>query len=186
VAATFPWIKEARPLLSKAELGGLVSELQPGTASLARVATQGLGLMREADLLSRCTTENLLPVLESRIDDGPLSSGTEVSKEFWHAMVGIATEGQNFDGNGHYVRLHPGGGNQNLELGGRKDPYYGSLPTKPLGTRPAWPKTKPPMRPNVACHTQQKPNLDAETGPSDAQGAPATGATVSARGGGRP
>jgi phospholipid/cholesterol/gamma-HCH transport system substrate-binding protein len=186
VAATFPWIEEARPLLGKAELGGLVSDLRPGTASLARVATQSLSLMREADLLSRCTTENLLPTLESRIDDGDLSSGTTVSKEFWHAMVGIATEGQNFDGNGHYVRLHPGGGNQQLELGGRRDPYYGSLPGRPLGTRPAWPATKPPIRPTVACHTQQKPNLTARTGPSDAQGATATAATASARGGGRP
>jgi phospholipid/cholesterol/gamma-HCH transport system substrate-binding protein len=185
VAATFPWIRETRPLLSKAELRGLVDELQPGTASLARVATQSLGLMREADLLSRCATENLLPILESRIDDGPLSANTEVSKEFWHAMVGIATEGQNFDGNGHYVRLHPGGGNQHLELGGRRDPYYGSLPNRPLGTRPAWPETKPRVRTDVACHTQRKPDLTAKTGPSDAQGARATAATASARGGGR-
>ncbi len=186
VAATFPWIKEARPLVSQAELGGLVDDLQPGTASLARVATQSLGLMSEADLLSRCTTENLLPILESRIDDGPLSAGTEVSKEFWHAMAGIATEGQNFDGNGHYVRLHPGGGNQHLELGGRRDPYYGSLPARPLGTRPAWPATKPPLRTDVACHTQRKPDLTARTGPSDAQGSTATAAAASARGGGRP
>ena len=184
VAATFPWIEQARPLLSKAELGGLVDELQPGTASLARVASQSVSLMREADLLSRCTTENLLPTLEDRIDDGDLSSGTEVSKEFWHAMVGIATEGQNFDGNGHFVRLHPGGGSQHLELGGRRDPYYGSLPTKPLGTRPAWPATKPPIRPTVPCHTQQKPNLVAKTGPSDAQGATATAARATTRGGG--
>jgi phospholipid/cholesterol/gamma-HCH transport system substrate-binding protein len=186
VAATFPWIDQARPLLSKAELGGLVAELQPGTASLATVASQSVSLMREADLFSRCTNENLLPVLESRLDDGPLSVDATASEEFWHAMTGIASEGQNFDGNGHYVRLHPGGGNQHLELGGRKDPYYGSLPHEPLGTRPAWPKTKPPLRPDVACHTQDKPNLDAATGPSDAQGAGATAATASARAGGRP
>jgi phospholipid/cholesterol/gamma-HCH transport system substrate-binding protein len=183
VNATFPWIKEVRPLLSKAELGGLVPELQGGTEALARVSSQSLPLMRETSLLSRCVTGNFLPVQNSKLDDGSASVDATVSEEFWHALVGIAGEGQNFDGNGYYVHLTPGGGDNFLALPGdghlaspgsltldRTGTYYGALPDKPLGTRPAWPSSKPPYRPDVPCYTQKRPNLDAKTGPSDALG----------------
>jgi phospholipid/cholesterol/gamma-HCH transport system substrate-binding protein len=187
VEATFPWIRETRPLLSEAELGGLTKQLQPGTAALAKVSQQSLQLMRETDLLSRCATENILPTQESKIDDGALSSGQTVSQEFWHALVGIAGEGQNFDGNGWYVRLQPGGGDNHITSPGRENPYFGSLPQRPLGTRPAWPSRKPPYRPEVACHTQRKPNLDARTGPSDAYtGGGSTATAAAAKGGDGP
>ena len=182
VAATFPWIKEARPLLGKAELGGLVAELRPSTVTLARLTTQSLGLMRETGLLSRCVTDNLLPVINTKLDDGALSTGATNGQEFWYALVGLSGEGQGFDGNGQYVRLTPGGGPNVLELKGGKATRYGALPTKPLGTRPAWPGKKPPYRTDVACHRSQTPNLEAKTGPSDALGAGA----AAARGGGRP
>jgi phospholipid/cholesterol/gamma-HCH transport system substrate-binding protein len=186
VNATFPWIKDIRPLLSQAELKGLVQVLQPGTAALAHVSQQSLQLMRETNLLSRCVTHNVLPVQNSKLDDDALSTDATVSEEFWHALVGIAGEGQNFDGNGYFVRLQPGGGDNFLEIGGRKDPYYGALPDKPLGTRPAWPTSKPPYKPDVPCYTQKAPNLKAKAGPSDALGASSSQSTAraaAARGG---
>jgi len=171
VNATFPWIKDFRPLLSQAELKGLLQDLQPGTEALAHVSQQSLQLMRETNLLSRCATHNVFPVQNAKLDDGALSTDATVSEEFWHALVGIAGEGQNFDGNGYFVRLQPGGGNNYLEIAGRKDPYYGALPDKPLGTRPDWPSSKPPYKPHVPCYTQKAPNLNAKAGPSDALGA---------------
>ncbi len=181
VAANFPWIRQARPLLGEAELGGLVAELRPGTVSLARLATQNLALMRETGLLSRCVSQNLLPTINTKLDDGPLSTGATNAEEFWYALVGLAGEGQGFDGNGQYVRLSPGGGDNILELKGSGPTRYGALPTTPLGTRPAWPDRKPPYRPDVACDSQRPPNLEARTGPSDALGA----GSATARGGGR-
>ena len=53
-------------------------------------------------------------------------------------MVGIATEGQNFDGNGHYVRLQPGGGNQHLELGGTQ-----RTPTTAACPQARWARARP-------------------------------------------
>ena len=38
VNATVPWIKDLRPLLSQAELKGLLADLQPGTEALAHVS----------------------------------------------------------------------------------------------------------------------------------------------------
>jgi hypothetical protein len=196
VNATFPWIREVRPLLSKAELRGLVADLQPGTEALARVSRRSVPLMRESSLLARCVTQNVLPVQNSKLDDGPLSVDATVSEEFWHGLTGIAGEGQNFDGNGYYVHLSPGGGNNFLALPGGsigigasptlngKGTYYGALPDKPLGTRPAWPGRKPPYRPDVPCHTQQRPDLDARAGPSDALGGSGQAAARAASAGG--
>ena len=50
----------------------------------------------------------------------PLTTGAENYKEFWYTMVGLAGEGQNFDGNGMYVRFQPGGGDQTISTGKRR------------------------------------------------------------------
>ncbi len=52
-----------------------------------------------------------------KIADGQFSTNEENYKEFWYSMVGLAGEGQNFDGNGPYVRFQPGGGDQTLSMG---------------------------------------------------------------------
>ena len=61
----------------------------------------------------------------------------------------------------------------------------GALPDKPLGTRPDWPSSKPPYKPDVPCYTQKAPNLKAKAGPSDALGASSGQSTAraAARGG---
>ena len=87
-------------------------------------------------------------------------------------MVGLAGEGQNFDGNGMYVRFQPGGGDQLVALGGNSainsPPVFGNAPAKPIGTRPAYPGQRPPYKPDVPCYTQKVPDLNgAATGPSD-------------------
>ena len=80
VDATFPWIRDIRPLLSQAELRGLVADLQPGTEALAHVSSQSLPLLRETSLLSRCVTGNFLPVQNSKLDDGSASVDATVSR----------------------------------------------------------------------------------------------------------
>jgi hypothetical protein len=107
-----------------------------------------------------------------KIHDGPLSTGVENFKEFWYAMVGIAGEGQNFDGNGQYVRFQPGGGDQTVSLGTAGanvgDTLFGNAVIKPLGTRPRFPGRRPPYRPDVPCYTNTLPNLNAAGfGPAD-------------------
>jgi len=187
IQAAFPWIRQVRPLVSQAELGGLVADLSPATADLAGLINGTLELLPQADLASKCLARVVFPTGDIKVQDGNLSSGVENYKEFWYSMVGIAGEGQNFDGNGWYVRLQPGGGDNHITSPGRENPYFGSLPQRPLGTRPAWPSRKPPYRPEFACHTQRKPNLDARTGPSDAYtGGGSTATAAAAKGGDGP
>jgi hypothetical protein len=89
-------------------------------------------------------------------------------------MVGLAGEGQNFDGNGSYVRFQPGGGDQTVSMGGSgglADKLFANAILKPLGTRPAYPGKRPPYKPDVPCYTDTLPNLSgAASGPPDGGG----------------
>ena len=58
----------------------------------------------------------MLPAGDLVIQD-EFTTGEENYKEFFYALVGIAGEGQNFDGNGMYVRFQTGGGSQPVSLG---------------------------------------------------------------------
>ena len=175
IDASFPWIAQTRKLLSPAELQGVARELSPATRDLAKVIDATLALLPQADLAAKCASRVVLPTGDVKIDDGPLSTGTENYKEFWYTMVGLAGEGQNFDGNGMYVRFQPGGGDQTVSLGGSgglADKVFANAILKPLGTRPAFPGKRPPYKPDVPCYTNTLPNLNgAASGPPDGGGA---------------
>jgi phospholipid/cholesterol/gamma-HCH transport system substrate-binding protein len=175
IDASFPWIAQTRKLLGPDELQGVARELSPATRDLAKVIDATLTLLPQADLAAKCASRVVLPTGDVKIDDGPLSTGAENYKEFWYTMVGLAGEGQNFDGNGSYVRFQPGGGDQTVSLGGsggQADKVFANAILKPLGTRPAYPGRRPPYKPDVPCYTNTLPNLDgAASGPPDGGGA---------------
>ena len=175
IDASFPWIAQTRKLLSPAELQGVARELSPAMRDLAKVIDATLALLPQADLAAKCASRVVLPTGDVKIDDGPLSTGTENYKEFWYTMVGLAGEGQNFDGNGMYVRFQPGGGDQTVSLGGSgglADKVFANAILKPLGTRPAYPGKRPPYKPEAPCYKNTLPNLNgAASGPPDGDGA---------------
>jgi phospholipid/cholesterol/gamma-HCH transport system substrate-binding protein len=172
IDASFPWVAQARPLVSKAELGGLVEQLAPATADLAHLTDESLKLLPQTDLASRCARDILLPAGNVVIND-EFSTGVENYKEFFYGLVGLSGEGQNFDGNGMYVRFQPGGGAQTLSLGtaGSLTQQFGSAPAVPLGNRPFNPGKRPPYKPNVRCVDNRLPNLN---GPAAAKSATST------------
>jgi phospholipid/cholesterol/gamma-HCH transport system substrate-binding protein len=176
IDAGFPWIAQARPLLGPNELQGLARELSPATSDLAKVIDTSVDLFPQVDLVSRCLTRVVLPTGNIKIQDGPLSTGVENYKEFWYTMVGLAGEGQNFDGNGQYVRFQPGGGDQTVSLGTASPnvgQLFGNAIAKPLGTRPRYPGRRPPYNPTTPCFTNRLPNLNgAATGPADGLSTP--------------
>jgi len=175
IDASFPWIAQTRGLLGPNELQGVARELSPATRDLAKVVDASLALLPQADLAAKCASRVVLPTGDVKIDDGPLSTGAENYKEFWYTMVGLAGEGQNFDGNGMYVRFQPGGGDQTISLGasgGIADKLFANAILKPLGTRPAFPGKRPPYKPDVPCYKNTLPNLNgAATGAPDGGGA---------------
>jgi phospholipid/cholesterol/gamma-HCH transport system substrate-binding protein len=186
INASFPWIAQTRKLLGQSELRGLVQQLSPATADLARLTDRTLKLLPQADLIAKCATNVILPTGDIKIADGPLTSGAENYKEFWYAMVGLAGEGQNFDGNGMYVRFQPGGGDQTISTG-TVGPYtnsqlFANAVATPLGTRPAFTGHRTPYKPNVPCYTQKIPDLNgAATGPPDGGGSAAAARSAIAR-----
>ncbi|MDX6665175.1 MAG: phospholipid/cholesterol/gamma-HCH transport system substrate-binding protein [Solirubrobacteraceae bacterium] len=179
IAASFPWIAQARPLLSQAELGGLVNDLRPATKDLARVTDATVQLLPQADLAAKCFSDVILPTGDIKIQDSNgLTTNKENYKEFWYAMVGLAGEGQNFDANGPYVRFQTGGGDQTISTGavggsvGNHPPgsevLYANPGAQPIGTRPAYPKLRPPYVSSVPCYKSKIPDLNgAATGAPD-------------------
>ena len=162
IEASFPWIEQTRRLVSQEELGGLAKELSPATADLARLTDRAIELLPETTLTSRCAREVILPAGDLVIED-EFTTGAENYKEFFWGLVGLAGEGQNFDGNGMYVRFQPGGGSQTVSLGQASTgsgQVFGNNVAVPLGNRPFYPGKRPPYRPDVKCHTQPLPNVN--------------------------
>ncbi|UTI65751.1 MlaD family protein [Paraconexibacter antarcticus] len=187
IKAAFPWIRQTRGLLQQSELRGLTQDLRPTTANLSKVVDTSLKLLPQIDLVAQCATKVVLPAGDEKIDDGALSTGAENYKEFWYAMVGLAGEGMNFDGNGGYVRFAVGGGDQTIstgKIGGALgDTFFGKSNSKAMGTRPAYPGHRPPYNPDVPCKDQRVPDFNTATvGPADGstatRSAPATSAVA--------
>jgi phospholipid/cholesterol/gamma-HCH transport system substrate-binding protein len=183
IDAAFPWIDQATALMSPAELQGLASDLSPTARSLGQLTGDAIELLPQTDLASKCARDVLLPTGDVVIRD-EFQTGRENYKDFFYAMVGLAGEGQNFDGNGGYVRFQTGGGSQAVSLGpgsAGAQPQFGDLPTPPLGNRPAYPGKLPPYVNNQPCYRQKLPDLN---GPAAAKTAPlvGVGATTAVRG----
>jgi phospholipid/cholesterol/gamma-HCH transport system substrate-binding protein len=179
INAAFPWITQTRKLVSKQELGGLAEELSPATADLARLVDRAEALLPQTDLAAKCVRDVVLPagdeVVHDRFDDGAPNY-----KEFFYALVGIAGEGQNTDGNGMYVRFQTGGGTQSVSLGSAGSStgqLFGNNPETPLGNQPAYPGKHPPYNPTYPCYKNPLPDVN---GPAAAISAP-TGSSTTQR-----
>jgi len=162
IDAAFPWITQTRKLVSKQELGGLAEELSPATRDLARLVDRAEELLPQTDLASRCARDVVLPagdlVVHDRFDDGAPNY-----KEFFYALVGIAGEGQNTDGNGMYVRFQTGGGTQTVSLGSKSSTagqLFGNAAEAPLGNQPAYPGQRPPYNPTFPCYKNPLPDVN--------------------------
>jgi phospholipid/cholesterol/gamma-HCH transport system substrate-binding protein len=180
IEAALPWIDQARPWMGAKELGGVAKELAPASQDLARLTDRLLDLLPQTDFASKCARDVLLPTGDVVIED-EFTTGVENYKEFFYTLVGLSGEGQNFDGNGMYVRFQTGGGAETLSLGSASantGELFGNAIAVPLGNRPFYPGTKPPYRPNEQCYRQTPPNLN---GPAAAKSAPTGQAALAAK-----
>ena len=160
-------------VLAKPELPALLNELDPTLGSLSTLVPQLKDIVTRLTPITECLRKNALPVLESPVDDGPLSSHEPVYRELLYATVGLASGSQNFSGDGPIVRYHAGFGDQTVSSGkvpGANGPIVGLTSTPILGSRPKFDNHLPPFMPNVPCESQKRPDLHAETGPAPPQG----------------
>jgi phospholipid/cholesterol/gamma-HCH transport system substrate-binding protein len=182
IRAGTPWLRQADPLLSKQELGGLANLLRRSTPDLALATSRTPGFLKQLGLFSRCISQNVIPTGNVVIDNAggayPFTTGVENYKEFFYGAAQQAGESQGFDGNGSYVRFQTGGGpvlSAAPQPGGglQNDTVFGNNIEPPLGMRPAIPTTKPPFRPDFPCHQNPVPDIN---GPASAVGPPSPAA----------
>ncbi len=178
VQAAFPWIAQTRALLRKSELRGLLTQLQPATQDLARLQGQTLKFLPQLDLADRCFEQVVLPTGDIGVKDGAFttrrSDGSIVEnyKEFWYSMVGLASEGAEFDGNGSFIRIGTGGGSHTVDIGKSqksKQTVIGNTTFAPRGTSPLYPKTAPLYNLTAPCYRQALPDVNGpQAGPGKA------------------
>jgi phospholipid/cholesterol/gamma-HCH transport system substrate-binding protein len=146
----------------------LLRTLTPTLQRLPTFEERQIPLYNHVEPVSECVTRKVDPVMDAKIDDGPLSTGRPVWLDNMHGMAGSAGVMQNFDANGPYLRYEGGLSDQTVSTG--NVPGAGrlvGLTSRPLlGVRPVWNgPTPPPFRPNADCRTQAVPSLKATTGP---------------------
>jgi hypothetical protein len=101
-------------------------------------------------------------VLDSKLNDGQLSTGRPVWQDLVHSFVGVGSANPDFDANGKSIRLTGTVGDQalNAVLPGVGQIVAANAPAIE-GTDPVWlgPGVSPPWRPDQPCATQPLPNL---------------------------
>jgi phospholipid/cholesterol/gamma-HCH transport system substrate-binding protein len=169
IKAGKPWLAQARPLLSGKEAGGTARLLREATPGLAGAAQAGRAVaLPQLNRISLCTSKVLVPTGNQVIND-QFSTGQPNYREFLYSLTNFAGWGQNFDGNGPFLRVQPGGGNLLVE---QKNPN-GNLTTDkrdfahtvapPLGTQPQL-GGRGPLKPEVRCDSNPVPDLNAGLG----------------------
>ncbi|MEO8688184.1 MAG: MlaD family protein [Solirubrobacteraceae bacterium] len=172
IEASFPWIDQARKLMSQPELRGLAEDAAPATRDLARLTNASLTLLPQIDRTALCARDTVLPTGDLVIHD-QFDTHTENYKEFWWTMVGLSGESQNFDGNGSMVRFAPGGGSQAVALGSAGSPtgqLIGAASARVQGVQPKYPGKRPPYVSSVRCNKSKIPDVNgswAAVGPGE-------------------
>jgi phospholipid/cholesterol/gamma-HCH transport system substrate-binding protein len=150
--AAIPWIVQARGLVSEDELKGLSADLRQAVPSLVKLNKRLIPALRQLRALSSCTSSVLVPFFESPIPSiESANTGRLVRSQVMHSFVGLSGESRVNDANTpvfHIQGVNPA----NLTTG-RVEPAPPQRPSVP-----------PTHRPDVACETQDPPNLAAPGG----------------------
>jgi phospholipid/cholesterol/gamma-HCH transport system substrate-binding protein len=169
IAASKPWLAQARPLLSGKEAGGVARLLRETTPGFAGAAQAGKAIaLPQLNRISLCTTRVLVPTGNETINDR-FSTGGPNYREFLYYLANFAGQSQNFDGNGPYLRLQAGGGpqlvaqeNKNGNLSTEKEDFAHTI-APPLGTQPQL-GGRPALKPEVRCDKNPVPDVNASFG----------------------
>jgi phospholipid/cholesterol/gamma-HCH transport system substrate-binding protein len=169
IRAARPWIAQARPLLSGKELGGTAKLLAEATPGLAGAAQAGKAItIPQINRLSLCTTQVIVPTGDQTIADR-FSTGGPNYREFFYWLANFSGWGQNFDGNGYYLRLQPGGGDELVSEPNSLAPLstdktsWAHTIAPPLGTQPQL-AGRPPKKPDVRCDRNPAPDVNGSLG----------------------
>jgi len=169
--AATPLLRQVRGLVSERELRGLVADLRPTIPRLARLTKETIPFLRQGRSLASCFNEVVIPFGYDEVEDPETPAPGQVYEELGYGLVGISGESRSGDANGPYIRVQTGAGPNTVIFPGAfrdgAEPAQDAvgLTTAPLlGAIPAIEDSqKTPYRPDVACETQDQPNLDASS-----------------------
>ncbi len=169
ISSAKPWLKQARPLVSGKEGGGIAKLLAEATPGLAGAAQEGKAVaLPQLNRLSLCGSKVLIPTGDQTIAD-KFSTGGPNYREFFYTLTDFAGQSQNFDGNGPYFRIQPGGGDTLVaepNPGGNlttDKSGWAFTSTPPLGVQPQL-QGRPPKKPGARCDKQPVPDINAGAG----------------------
>jgi phospholipid/cholesterol/gamma-HCH transport system substrate-binding protein len=140
-----PFIRQARRLMSAAELRGAARELRLYMPALVSLNVRSVDVASEGRQLSACTNEVLVPFMQDRIPaDDHANTNQQVRFQLQRTLPGLSGESRLSDGN--------------------NQAFHAQSVPNPMKVEPAPPiniNQPPPRRPDVPCETQEKPNLAA-------------------------
>lgn len=170
--AQLPFIRQARRLVSEAELGGLTRRLRRAVPNLARLNTRSPKTFAQNRALAACQNNVLLPFATTPIPDPdfPYHSGEPWFEESGRAFVGLSGESRLADSNSPFFRTQGGGGPTTIvSTGEAGERLFGQAMLPINGVRPARPSKRPGFRPDLPCEVQEPPDLNAAGGPAPEQ-----------------
>jgi virulence factor Mce-like protein len=161
VDVALPLVRQLRGLVRPGELRGLTADLRGATPSLAQVSRTSVDVLGRARELASCTNEVLVPYGNSRLTDRAFPSTGPVHQELVKFLPGLAGESRSFDGNGQWFKVLGTGGLETVTLG---NGLFGTVADPIVGVNPPPTRTRPPLRPETPCETQETPDLDSRPG----------------------
>ena len=178
IDVALPFLREARGLVSEPELRGLAHDLRPTAPALARLTQLTRPLYEQVRLASSCENEVLHEWSTDKVTDPRFPASGPVYEEAPKPLPGLAAESRNGDANGQWVHVLTSAGDRTINIGnGLFAQAYQPL----IGTNPPKPDAIPPLRPSVACETQETPDLRTRPGPPDTEVARGMPDTAEAR-----
>ncbi len=193
--AAIPFIDQVRALVSEQELRGLVADLRPTIPELAEFSQRSVKFMKQARPLSSCFNEVIIPWGSDTVDppdNYPHGTFGKVYEAAGYGLVAISGESRSGDGNGQYIRVLGGGGQNTVSLpanapAGRPEPLFGVTPFPITGSIPSFSpledSAKTPFKPKQPCEQQEPPDLGATLGvppPQSTTSAPASSSPLRA------
>ena len=155
--ATLPFVRQMRQFVSPGELQGLVKDLRPTVPALVEFNRGGLQFQEQTRLLGSCNANVITPLNEDTIQDPNFPASGPVYQEAAKQFVGLGGESRSFDANGQYVRSYANNGNFASALGDDRF-FFTDAPVQGVNP-PAKKDGPPPLRPDVPCETQERPDL---------------------------
>jgi phospholipid/cholesterol/gamma-HCH transport system substrate-binding protein len=168
VNATIPLSAELRKGLEPDELPALISEGAPTVRALSGAAPDTTVTFAGLRDPVTCLKDDVVPTLKSSVNDGKFTTGQPTYRELLYALTGLASATRDFDGNGFATRYYAGFGTElvTTPFGDPLAPLFGLADDPVVGSRPKKPPEAPPLRPDVPCTQNEKPDLNAADGPS--------------------